>query len=214
MGPRDGAGEMVRAWGVRVTPFARRLAARTPHPSPSAIPSPARGEGARDDKSMRRTNDGSSSSHFASRPNLVLARCVFSRRKLKEALASSSRSAAAIDEICAVRRRSDLTIADFVCFEYRLIVECDGSQHADSAYDDMRDAILIAQGFAFCGFGISTFWVNRDIVLKRLSPQCGRSAEAPIRQRLQSGRRREGRRCPSSVALRATPSSRKRGEGR
>jgi len=38
--------------------------------------------------------------------------------------------------------------ADFVCREVKLIVEADGGQHADSAYDEKRDAYLIAQGYA------------------------------------------------------------------
>jgi len=33
-------------------------------------------------------------------------------------------------------------IADFVCLEARLIVEIDGSQHADSDYDRRRDMAL------------------------------------------------------------------------
>jgi very-short-patch-repair endonuclease len=38
-------------------------------------------------------------------------------------------------------------IVDFVNFERRLIVEADGSQHVESAYDIKRDAWLKAQGF-------------------------------------------------------------------
>jgi very-short-patch-repair endonuclease len=38
-------------------------------------------------------------------------------------------------------------IVDFVNFERRLIVEADGSQHVESAYDLKRDAWLKAQGF-------------------------------------------------------------------
>ena len=37
--------------------------------------------------------------------------------------------------------------ADFACRARKLIVEVDGSQHVDSAYDDKRDAILIALGY-------------------------------------------------------------------
>ena len=33
-------------------------------------------------------------------------------------------------------------IVDFVCFERKLVIELDGSQHADSAYDAERDAWL------------------------------------------------------------------------
>jgi very-short-patch-repair endonuclease len=43
-------------------------------------------------------------------------------------------------------------IADFACFKSKLIVELDGSQHADSAYDAERDAWLEAQGFRVLRF--------------------------------------------------------------
>ena len=38
-------------------------------------------------------------------------------------------------------------IVDFVCFEAKLIIEIDGGQHADSAYDTKRDAWLCSRGF-------------------------------------------------------------------
>ena len=46
-------------------------------------------------------------------------------------------------------------IADFVNFERRLIIEVDGSQHVDNAYDIARDAWLKAQGFR-----VVRFWNN------------------------------------------------------
>jgi very-short-patch-repair endonuclease len=51
-------------------------------------------------------------------------------------------------------------IVDFVNFERRVIVEADGSQHAESAYDLNRDAWLRAQGFT-----ITRFW-NNDILAR------------------------------------------------
>ena len=48
-------------------------------------------------------------------------------------------------------------ITDFVCFEKRLIVELDGSQHQDSKHDEIRDAWLRSQNFP-----ILRFW-NIDI---------------------------------------------------
>jgi very-short-patch-repair endonuclease len=36
---------------------------------------------------------------------------------------------------------------DFVCFERKLVVELDGSQHAESAYDAQRDAWLRSRDF-------------------------------------------------------------------
>ena len=44
-------------------------------------------------------------------------------------------------------------VVDFVCFEHRLIVECDGFQHADNLRDGRRDDWLRAQGFVVCGSG-------------------------------------------------------------
>ena len=52
-------------------------------------------------------------------------------------------------------------IADFVCFEARLIVEADGSQHAESAVDAERDA-----WFAKEGFRVRRFW-NAEILAQR-----------------------------------------------
>jgi very-short-patch-repair endonuclease len=51
-------------------------------------------------------------------------------------------------------------IADFVCFAHRLIVEADGSQHAESARDAKRDAFLESQGFQ-----VLRFW-NADILAR------------------------------------------------
>lgn len=48
-------------------------------------------------------------------------------------------------------------IADFVCYEARLVIEADGGQHADSASDAARDAWFARTVFACCGFGTMTF---------------------------------------------------------
>jgi very-short-patch-repair endonuclease len=50
----------------------------------------------------------------------------------------------------------DWYIVDFVNFEHRLIIEADGSQHADNKYDERRDSYLKSQGF-----NILRFW-NSD----------------------------------------------------
>jgi very-short-patch-repair endonuclease len=52
----------------------------------------------------------------------------------------------------------DAYIVDFMCFEHRLIIEADGSQHSDSKSDETRDAYLKAQGFT-----VLRFW-NSDIL--------------------------------------------------
>ena len=52
----------------------------------------------------------------------------------------------------------DPYIVDFICFERRLIVEADGSQHAESEYDQRRDRFLRSEGFS-----VLRFW-NNDVL--------------------------------------------------
>jgi very-short-patch-repair endonuclease len=54
-------------------------------------------------------------------------------------------------------------ILDFVCFEKRLVVEIDGSQHADSERDTAREAVLLAEGFR-----IARYW-NNDALQRHTS---------------------------------------------
>jgi very-short-patch-repair endonuclease len=49
-------------------------------------------------------------------------------------------------------------IADFVCYEHQLIVEVDGGQHSENAYDKLRDAELTRRGFR-----VLRFW-NIDVM--------------------------------------------------
>ena len=55
--------------------------------------------------------------------------------------------------------------ADFTCREQRLVVEVDGSQHADSQADRMRDEFMRSHGFS-----VIRFW-NTD-VLKDVRSVC------------------------------------------
>jgi very-short-patch-repair endonuclease len=64
-------------------------------------------------------------------------------------------------------------IADFACFEYRLIVECDGAQHADSLRDMSRDDWLRAQGFAIARFWNHEILHERENVLNTILARCG-----------------------------------------
>ncbi|RWC82572.1 MAG: endonuclease domain-containing protein, partial [Mesorhizobium sp.] len=48
--------------------------------------------------------------------------------------------------------------ADFACRSQRLIVELDGSQHADSSYDRGRDEFMRREGFS-----VLRFW-NFDVL--------------------------------------------------
>ena len=53
--------------------------------------------------------------------------------------------------------------ADFCCRKKKLVVEIDGSQHADSVYDCRRDAFMRAQGYS-----ILRFW-SHDVLKHRTS---------------------------------------------
>jgi len=56
-------------------------------------------------------------------------------------------------------------IVDFLCAEHKLIVEVDGSQHAERKYDQDRDTALQNRDFK-----VLRFW-NND-VLKKLDSVC------------------------------------------
>ena len=63
-------------------------------------------------------------------------------------------------------------IADFACLAPKLIVELDGSQHADNqAYDLARDAFFRAQGFEVLRFPSNAVFQNFDGVLTAILHQ-------------------------------------------
>jgi very-short-patch-repair endonuclease len=73
-------------------------------------------------------------------------------------------------------------IADFACLSPRLVVEVDGSQHAEQqGYDAKRDAFLKSQGFAVIRFATSEPLVNLEgvltTILEKLKTLAG---DAPI----------------------------------
>jgi very-short-patch-repair endonuclease len=57
-------------------------------------------------------------------------------------------------------------VADFACFEARLIVELDGSQHFGSARDAIRDAELARRGFEVLRVWNNELTHNRNGVLE------------------------------------------------
>jgi very-short-patch-repair endonuclease len=57
-------------------------------------------------------------------------------------------------------------ILDFICFEKRLIIEIDGSQHASSERDTARDAVLIAEGFQIARYWNNDVWQQPSAVLE------------------------------------------------
>lgn len=58
---------------------------------------------------------------------------------------------------CKFRRQVPLEpyVADFLCWERKLIIEVDGGQHAENADDVQRQSHLEAQGFLVLRSGIT-----------------------------------------------------------
>jgi very-short-patch-repair endonuclease len=59
-------------------------------------------------------------------------------------------------------------IADFLCFTDRLIIEVDGSQHAENDGDEARTRWLEAQGFRVLRFWNREILTQREMVAERL----------------------------------------------
>jgi len=79
-------------------------------------------------------------------------------------------------------------VADFACLEPRLIVELDGSQHADQAeYDARRDAFFEAHGYAVLRLAADTPFTNLDGVLQVILAQL-QALHAPTPTLPQRGR--------------------------
>jgi very-short-patch-repair endonuclease len=115
-----------------------------------SLPSPLAGEGA--ERKKREAGEGS-------RPLIRIARKLRSRmtdaeRKLWLALRDRR------FEAFKFRRQVPIGpyVADFLCFEERLILEIDGGQHAGSKRDERRDG-----WFAENGFRVVRFW-NNDVL--------------------------------------------------
>jgi len=64
-------------------------------------------------------------------------------------------------------------IVDFVCFEKKMIVELDGSQHLQNeAYDKHRDGWLKNQGYHVMRFNNIEFFENKDPILEKIAEIC------------------------------------------
>ena len=62
----------------------------------------------------------------------------------------------------------DRYFADFACVELRLVVEADGGQHAESAYDAWRTACLEAEGWHVIRFWNNEVLTNTEGVIDML----------------------------------------------
>ena len=59
-------------------------------------------------------------------------------------------------------------IVDFVCFERKLLIEVDGSQHADSDDDRVRDEWLKSLGYEVLRFWNNDVLGKRDAVMEKI----------------------------------------------
>jgi very-short-patch-repair endonuclease len=79
---------------------------------------------------------------------------------------------------CKFRKQQPIQnyIVDFVCLEHRLIVEVDGGQHAESAHDEKRDAILASLGYTILRFWNNEVMENIEGVLQIIAQKLNQAA--------------------------------------
>jgi very-short-patch-repair endonuclease len=70
-------------------------------------------------------------------------------------------------------------VVDFACIEVRLIIECDGGQHADSRSDVQRDAYLRRQGWRILRFWNNNILNNLPGVTQTIAAVLGEQCETP-----------------------------------
>ncbi len=64
-------------------------------------------------------------------------------------------------------------IADFICFDKRLVVEVDGGGHAENESDRVRDAWFAERGFKVLRFWNNEVFGNIEGVLEEISKNVG-----------------------------------------
>jgi very-short-patch-repair endonuclease len=83
-------------------------------------------------------------------------------------------------------------IADFVCFEARLIVGADGSQNAENPGDRTRDSWFEAQGFRVRRFWSADILLRREEVVETLWHDLTAPSSVPLRETPSRARRERG----------------------
>jgi very-short-patch-repair endonuclease len=78
-------------------------------------------------------------------------------------------------------------IVDFLCFGSRLNVEADGSQHAESHHDKVRDAFLAREGWTVLRFWNHEAPQNRDGVLDTILANAAAPSSGASRRLLPGG---------------------------
>lgn len=71
-------------------------------------------------------------------------------------------------------------IADFASIKYRIVVELDGGQHAESASDARRDTFLAAEGWRVLRFWNSDAMSNREGVLESIMQALALTRRGPL----------------------------------
>src|ERR1700733_8481479 len=140
---------------------------RTPNPSPlagegeggavvldavaSRGPSPGRSLRSRPSSPVKGEGKGSAVPQMRRRARTLRARMTDAERKLWFALRDRRFAGLKFRRQVPI----DRFIADFICFEARLVIEVDGGQHAGSSQDRWRDRWSAANGFR-----VVRFWNN------------------------------------------------------
>ena len=78
-------------------------------------------------------------------------------------------------------------IVDFLCVGAKLIVEADGSQHAESRHDNIRDAYLAGQGWKVLRFWNNEVSQNREGVLETIFAHASTPSSGPSGHLLPKG---------------------------
>jgi very-short-patch-repair endonuclease len=64
-------------------------------------------------------------------------------------------------------------IVDFLCVPHRLVVEVDGSQHAESRRDEARDVWLMREGYRVLRVWNNEALAQKESVLATIAAACG-----------------------------------------
>jgi very-short-patch-repair endonuclease len=88
-------------------------------------------------------------------------------------------------------------IADFACLDPKLIIELDGSQHADrTAYDAARDDYFRLNGFSVLRFPTNEPFLNLDGVLTVIADELAARGAPPSQPSPEGGRSEQPRSHP------------------
>jgi very-short-patch-repair endonuclease len=71
-------------------------------------------------------------------------------------------------------------VADFVCIESKIVIECDGGQHMESSSDTTRDTAIGKLGFKVLRFWNNDILKNIDGVLEVILDECTSPHPGPL----------------------------------